>query len=160
MPAVRCNTIDISTHALTWSATLLYEIEQQQRKISTHALTWSATWVDRYIRAMLTDFNSRTHVECDGFEFVQCTIKKFQLTHSRGVRHRIDYNGTAFVHFNSRTHVECDTNIAEPGDTPRDFNSRTHVECDTRFFRVYISIPDFNSRTHVECDYMCAIILS
>ena len=24
------------------------------------------------------------------------------------MRHRIDYNGTAFVHFNSRTHVECD----------------------------------------------------
>ena len=35
----------ISTHALTWSATNLYERLIKTTKISTHALTWSATGV-------------------------------------------------------------------------------------------------------------------
>ena len=35
--------IDISTHALTWSATQLYYWHLADQIISTHALTWSAT---------------------------------------------------------------------------------------------------------------------
>ena len=98
----------ISTHALTWSATidpcvtpilLAFQLTHSRgvrphtvqqntitADISTHALTWSAT-------RNASPLGRRN---------------LFQLTHSRGVR----------------------PNIAEPGDTPRDFNSRTHVECD------------------------------
>ena len=100
----------ISTHALTWSATVdVFAGIQTTDRISTHALTWSATFVDitefmRYNqfqlthsrgvrpentqeKPKLTDFNSRTHVECDALT-ASCISgkKRFQLTHSRGVR--------------------------------------------------------------------------
>ena len=35
--------VKISTHALTWSATISALDSQRPLKISTHALTWSAT---------------------------------------------------------------------------------------------------------------------
>ena len=56
----------ISTHALTWSATVLLFIFVCFLAISTHALTWSAT--RRRIILMRRE--------------------KFQLTHSRGVRRK------------------------------------------------------------------------
>ena len=55
----------ISTHALTWSATIWYMSRRVISGISTHALTWSAT------------FKYRKENEND---------VEFQLTHSRGVR--------------------------------------------------------------------------
>ena len=77
--------------------------------ISTHALTWSATSLVPSNVPDTRDFNSRTHVECDGCEtmarnesydfnsrtHVECDaqtrcakywVLQFQLTHSRGVR--------------------------------------------------------------------------
>ena len=54
----------ISTHALTWSATVCAKSKDLPRIISTHALTWSATCVKSK--------NTR--------------LRLFQLTHSRGVR--------------------------------------------------------------------------
>ena len=55
----------ISTHALTWSATQPAQTQIQSAMISTHALTWSATmWKHR-----------------------NKSENRFQLTHSRGVRH-------------------------------------------------------------------------
>ena len=42
--AVLINPFDISTHALTWSATYNESTEPKQDGISTHALTWSATY--------------------------------------------------------------------------------------------------------------------
>ena len=57
------------------------------RTISTHALTWSATCESILIGLGGSNFNSRTHVECD---------------------FSADSAGLAAADFNSRTHVECD----------------------------------------------------
>ena len=77
---------DISTHALTWSAT---GTDPRSGIPMTFQLTHSRgvrpLW-DRY-RDDITNFNSRTHVECDAM-----MQTKLEL----------------FTDFNSRTHVECD----------------------------------------------------
>ena len=78
--------LDISTHALTWSATC----SQRRGRILCRFQLTHSRGVRPLIQQMhifVQDFNSRTHVECD-----------FQK-HS----HQIFVN-----HFNSRTHVECD----------------------------------------------------
>ena len=63
--------VSISTHALTWSATFQSDSAFDRIDISTHALTWSATGITR-LDIYQMDFNSRTHVECDGAdEFVR-----------------------------------------------------------------------------------------
>ena len=148
-------------------------------------------------RLRLENFNSRTHVECDGYHIgnraehihfnsrthVECDVSsspkmsgncKFQLTHSRGVRPRIECGEILVGHFNSRTHVECDRIYIPKKLYDKHFNSRTHVECDlcgmhanagrikfqlthSRGVRpagteVWGMTIDFNSRTHVECD--------
>ena len=80
-------------------------------RISTHALTWSAT--------------------CRLYR--QRKIKKFQLTHSRGVRRELNGCFELYLDFNSRTHVECDQRAEGSGQFQCDFNSRTHVECDSKY---------------------------
>ena len=78
----------ISTHALTWSATGYFHLCDGYHSISTHALTWSATQFDSCSHFFTSNFNSRTHVECDllRLSFREVCRKQFQLTHSRGVR--------------------------------------------------------------------------
>ena len=101
----------ISTHALTWSATQSADRLSGWRKISTHALTWSATLCDFVESIIKSDFNSRTHVECDVcFYGAAYEPKAFQLTHSRGVRLQKRGRTRKQKNFNSRTHVECDKN--------------------------------------------------
>ena len=77
----------ISTHALTWSATMNCLPECCCMEISTHALTWSATECKPVRKIIYGYFNSRTHVECD----IGCDTMK-----------------SKHINFNSRTHVECD----------------------------------------------------
>ena len=76
-------------------------------QISTHALTWSATYTPYSIKSAL-NFNSRTHVECDDLSNGIANAVSFQLTHSRGVRQGCTENRHETPDFNSRTHVECD----------------------------------------------------
>ena len=57
--------LDISTHALTWSATLKRERRIMANVISTHALTWSATGKKTFEVRKNDNFNSRAHVERD-----------------------------------------------------------------------------------------------
>ena len=121
----------ISTHALTWSATISPRPTNKPPHISTHALTWSATCV----------FVPGSHFNC-GFQlthsrgvrhssgFPCSTDISFQLTHSRGVRHPTARKLLTDGNFNSRTHVECDYAIGGDCGSGLDFNSRTHVECD------------------------------
>ena len=90
---------------------------------------------DHLVRAdstALHHFNSRTHVECDKCCLTVALLRQvFQLTHSRGVRLVIfAFAPCRGKHFNSRTHVECDVNTAGIFIPTNDFNSRTHVECD------------------------------
>ena len=77
--------------------------------ISTHALTWSATCAEYADLSDGTDFNSRTHVECDNDLAIACR---------------------PLMDFNSRTHVECDHAVYNIFHVAGNFNSRTHVECD------------------------------
>ena len=160
--------INISTHALTWSATLSLFLFIRFLAISTHALTWSATLLSYALtptnefqlthsrgvrRFSLSNFNSRTHVECD-YDCIDCHVEyynisthaltwsatrrvccnveqtKFQLTHSRGVRPGLIDVCPGCKNFNSRTHVECDLGYITSKDLLDNFNSRTHVECD------------------------------
>ena len=103
----------ISTHALTWSATVSGSASPAPITISTHALTWSAT--------------RRIFQQCKG-------LRQFQLAHSRGVRQLMVCFLPADKNFNSRTHVECDAVNLVFVFYFVHFNSRTHVECDIRKF--------------------------
>ena len=112
-------SVQISTHALTWSATAL---QMQLTRYGTFQLTHSrGVRLDllSYIPAAGKNFNSRTHVECDflPYRFVcvslwisthaltwsatgtaqrqQRIAPKFQLTHSRGVRQVLFDSGVA-----------------------------------------------------------------
>ena len=121
----------ISTHALTWSATVPMGTDVFSVQISTHALTWSAT----ALQMQLTRYGT------------------FQLTHSRGVRPTSPDSLHSPKNFNSRTHVECDGAPRPPIKMPVYFNSRTHVECDDFEREISFVKYYFNSRTHVECDW-------
>ena len=125
---------DISTHALTWSAT--YGNRTAARRatpISTHALTWSATLGDVRKVLVVRNFNSRAHVERDIFvipRFRPCF--PFQLTRSRGARRatrRERWKWTIFQLTRSRgarQHITMWNLIV------KNFNSRAHVERDPR----------------------------
>ena len=100
----------ISTHALTWSATVGVEHgvtlrqhfnsrahverdapndidDREHHAISTHALTWSATGRSHPRIYHQTHFNSRAHVERDDTVVLYlAAIALFQLTRSRGAR--------------------------------------------------------------------------
>ena len=137
-------TIVISTHALTWSATMNFRSSepaaafqlthsrgvrqltacrlQHQATISTHALTWSATTLERLEENYAFHFNSRTHVECDTDTNTHvASSARFQLTHSRGVRLLRLETPTKSKNFNSRTHVECDQPPSAPARRPKSF---------------------------------------
>ena len=105
---IRQLDIQISTHALTWSATSVLLIDLGKAIISTHALTWSATIFSvRPERKPQISTHALTWSATDN-DCRKRTAKKFQLTHSRGVR--LDRNGRNLTpNFNSRTHVECDS---------------------------------------------------
>ena len=123
------------------------------KSISTHALTWSATIQDRPLRHLhrvfqLThsrgvrhmlcvrqqcrgNFNSRTHVECD-FNAWCAITRTYISTHALTWSATLSFPRPRYVsrHFNSRTHVECDYLIDICLLVGQYFNSRTHVECD------------------------------
>ena len=147
-------TLSITTFQLTHSRGVRLRINSRNPTsgISTHALTWSATESSAIRWRNRTDFNSRTHVECDKdasemwdhnristhaltwsattrVTFL-CLLIQFQLTHSRGVRLDFAHTHVWQIHFNSRTHVECDLRQSVPAAAEGNFNSRTHVECD------------------------------
>ena len=55
-------------------------------------------------------FNPRTHVGCDpSFLISQSSIKEFQSTHPRRVRHPFEIEYPRDPSFNPRTHVGCDS---------------------------------------------------
>ena len=67
---------------------VLMIVKIEQYMISTHALTWSATIFTFWHLRHLHYFNSRAHVERDYPYFVALSDPKiFQLTRSRGARH-------------------------------------------------------------------------
>ena len=120
----------------------------------------------------MSNFNPRTHVECDckGMQEVckKCPISihaltqsatargcrrfvknvQFQSTHSRRVRLGRLFSITPIVnYFNPRTHVECDAEGQFNQTGGRHFNPRTHVECDEYWHKQNLNQPLFQS-TH------------
>ena len=101
---------EISTHALTWSATTMAStlvdfgtkfqltrsrgarprsksLNHSECSISTHALTWSATRRTTKQDRRKHHFNSRAHVERDCQKIKHQNLNQiFQLTRSRGAR--------------------------------------------------------------------------
>ena len=76
----------ISTHALTWSATFAIPVNTVFHKFQlTHSR--GVRPIENGGCLVASNFNSRTHVECDHLVYVQACD---------------------FRYFNSRTHVECD----------------------------------------------------
>ena len=148
----RCQHFNSRTH-VECDVMMLGEITEDG--ISTHALTWSAT-ITLQLNCIMQHFNSRTHVECDRSAPGAGAQTIFQLTHSRGVRpkcpgrrgandistHALTWSATMMdsdgttrrTHFNSRTHVECDLSITGRFFYVKNFNSRTHVECDMSWY--------------------------
>ena len=168
-------SVEISTHALTWSATPFTLRALKDMEISTHALTWSAT---RYAvidkigqsnfnsrahverdgrglpgRGLHRNFNSRAHVERDTWNGINTEPRKsFQLTRSRGARLQSSGEMVDAVHFNSRAHVERDSFRGPIYHHFDHFNSRAHVERDMDFCEQNANFAHFNSRAHVERD--------
>ena len=153
MPETSSAVNAISTHALTWSATMINFLLVLAISISTHALTWSATTgstrknrrtekfqlthsrgvrlsIPNFDKAIF-NFNSRTHVECDNYRNGEKPEnKKFQLTHSRGVRRRNTGSAAANILFQLTHSRGVRPNRPKFGQLESHFNSRTHVECD------------------------------
>ena len=109
--------------------------ETYQNSISTHALTWSATICDTMEKQDRRNFNSRTHVECDvpGRHGVLDLSDFNSRTHVE-CDPALRYLSAVMVDFNSRTHVECDGIRRQQKRRRDNFNSRTHVECDCSRF--------------------------
>ena len=170
----KIDKLNISTHALTWSATGAME-DGELKTVDFNSRTHvECDMIFAFSCRTVDNFNSRTHVECDPkfiFYFYNVTISThaltwsatiyvaivkelavFQLTHSRGVRRGFLEITESDSDFNSRTHVECDFLLLLPVPNPCHFNSRTHVECDRYLPTSFFMTIDFNSRTHVECD--------
>ena len=142
----------ISTHALTWSATTVlfrrwtkvkFQLTHSRGvrlearlcprnalEISTHALTWSATAHLLEKGHAKRDFNSRTHVECD------LILQNSSRTH-RISTHALTWSATPCIRHRDVMGVFQLTHsrgVRQGGFDNAvnyvNFNSRTHVECD------------------------------
>ena len=71
----------ISTHALTWRATYVDDWMEVQNGISTHALTWRATVLLQTPSVPYKDFYPRPHMEGDDFQ-ARIPIARMISTHA------------------------------------------------------------------------------
>ena len=174
-------------------------IDGARSSISTHALTWSATLAPLQKSIDETNFNSRAHVERDRRRYERIWHKnQFQLTRSRGARptwcrtdrhppgfqltrsrgarrtgtpmmpsndsistHALTWSATSSKLFFTiftfiSTHAltwSATGRRRHTGDIHRNFNSRAHVERDRRGHgHGRAEYQNFNSRAHVERD--------
>ena len=145
--------VSISTHALTWSATSLVPSNVPDTRDFNSRTHVECDGCETMARNESYDFNSRTHVECDAqTRCAKYWVLQFQLTHSRGVRPKCPgRRGANDISTHALTWSA--TMMDSDGTTRRThFNSRTHVECDLSITGRFFYVKNFNSRTHVECD--------
>ena len=149
------DSMDISTHTLTWSVTVNTTLPVTNSQISTHTLTWSVTKQVADGLKEYSDFNSHAHVERDIvgavfkiFHFISTHTLTWSVTKRslnnfcRGfisthtltwsVTHMYQHRVAESRHFNSHAHVERDTVREELEQAIKDFNSHAHVERDRR----------------------------
>ena len=120
----------ISTHALTWSATV-YAGEKKTKAAFQLTRSRGARRRCAWLVQLGAHFNSRAHVERD------CHL---------GTHLGCDF------YFNSRAHVERDVHRHRTRQAVWNFNSRAHVERDNAVTAVRDINSNFNSRAHVERD--------
>ena len=135
---------EISTHALTWSATSFYIYSKTMERISTHALTWSATLEESHSKSLSKNFNSRAHVERDTESNTEAQKgEAFQLTRSRGARPVKQTTTKTRKDFNSRAHVERDPTAEQMRAKELDISthaltwSATHDICQLDSVRIF-----------------------
>ena len=101
---------EISTHALTWSATTSSTISKTEVKTFQLTRSRGARQAAKHCRPKQRNFNSRAHVERD----TRLTAQRYKQPY-----------------FNSRAHVERDYHDQNHAACHSDFNSRAHVERDS-----------------------------
>ena len=165
----------VSIHALTRSATKRFLLIDNESVVSIHALTRSATGVGSGNGSInFVSIHALTRSATRSCE-KSCIAKRFQSTHSRGVRHRVNNVMGYLASFNPRTHEECDSVFAKLGyskpvsihaltrsatcphcgkEIELCFNPRTHEECDGICIMSILVLDCFNPRTHEECDIL------
>ena len=120
---------NISTHALTWSATRRVCCNVEQTKFQlTHSRGVRPGLID--VCPGCKNFNSRTHVECDEI----CLANRARKAIST---HALTWSATSINHLLPRP-KRISTHALTWSATPDqfaesykwNFNSRTHVECD------------------------------
>ncbi len=108
--AIDILALGISTHALTWSATIPGYSPARFLYISTHALTWSAT-EENLITLLIIKISTHALTWSATISSTVIIIPHFISTHAltwsatRGLTKR----ELCEKNFNSRTHVECDS---------------------------------------------------
>ena len=99
----------ISIHALTRSATIFKIAHTLTCMISIHALTRSATRYRGLRIQGLSDFNPRTHEECDQKLYQHHNANQISIhALTRSATSISIYKVLSCSNFNPRTHEECD----------------------------------------------------
>ena len=116
--------------------------------VSIHALTRSATPPNTPYINITFCFNPRTHEECDLTSSTGLPSRRFQSTHSRGVRLFFQKKFDSTYKFQS-THSRGvrRTHLTYTARCIRGFNPRTHEECDEQCLADHLAILKFQS-TH------------
>ena len=123
-------TVLISIHALTWSATFYFFGVRFENKISIHALTWSATNILGYKRVKTQFQSTHSHgVRLKIFDNIH-DPNTFQSTHSHGVRLLFSVFSSSVFPFQSTHSHGVRPKILPANEMIDDFNPRTHMECD------------------------------
>ncbi len=118
--------VRISTHALTWRATLQLNNGRYVEFISTHALTWRATTTT----------------------VISATLFLFLPTPSHGGRHELHHpRGLSQRNFYPRPHMEGDSAVIISITTMDDFYPRPHMEGDSKHAEVQACI----SAAYLKC---------
>ena len=110
----------ISTHTLTWSVTLVWNVSRTYTSISTHTLTWSVTRGSHTDRRPPHDFNSHAHVERDDRQNCRFHLNAIST-------HTLTWSVTLYLNI-----LKIITNY---------FNSHAHVERDIQVFLTALTLP-------------------
>ena len=145
----------VSIHAPAWGATIFTARGSlEYLRVSIHAPAWGATARHESGHPSPLGFNPRTRVGCDTASMsVLSTVKLFQSTHPRGVRHRHQPAQAAGSDVSIHAPAWGATRARSVTDKCKPcFNPRTRVGCDIRARPLEAGAACFNPRTRVGCD--------
>ena len=175
-------TAEISTHALTWSATQWARVDNGEREISTHALTWSATGACRYEPRKIMISTHALTWSATLTVAPTSVLPSFQLTRSRGARlltfskmlekrkistHALTWSatfcsGVSMATAGISTHALTWSATRDSESDIIDWLISTHAltwSATKRPYKLKIRVSDFNSRAHVERDLRGCVVI-